>query len=70
MILELLYNKKHKCGRFVVENSFNILKKTFRKFFGKINLHVTFVPNVVEWFFMHHMNIIVCFAFPSCKCHV
>ncbi len=29
MILELLYNKKHKCGQFVVENSFDILKKTF-----------------------------------------
>jgi len=43
-IMELLYNKKHKCGRFVVENSFNILKKTFQELLGKINLHVTFVP--------------------------
>jgi hypothetical protein len=46
MILELLHNKKHKCGRFVVENSFSIFKKTFWKPLGKINLNVTFVPGV------------------------
>jgi len=46
MILKPLYNKKRKCGSFVLENSFNILKKTFQELLGKINLHVTFVPNV------------------------
>jgi hypothetical protein len=54
MIMELLYNKKHKCGRFVVENSFNILKKTFQEFFGKINLHVTFVSHVLTYYCLLH----------------
>ncbi len=31
----------------MVENSFNILKKTFRKLLLKTNLHVFFLPNVV-----------------------
>jgi hypothetical protein len=34
-ILELLYNKKHKCGRFIVGNSFYILKKTFESSLGR-----------------------------------
>jgi hypothetical protein len=54
MNLELLYNKKHKCGRFVVENSFSILKKTFQKLLEKINLHVTFVPNVSTCCLLHN----------------
>jgi hypothetical protein len=29
-ILKMLYNKKHKRGQSVVENSFGILKKTFK----------------------------------------
>jgi len=40
-ILELLYNKKHKKGRFIVENV-GILKKTFRKF-QMFEMHVTFI---------------------------
>jgi len=55
MILELLYNKKHKCGRFVVENFFNILKKTFQKLLGKINLHVTFVLDVFICCLLHNL---------------
>jgi hypothetical protein len=30
-ILELLYNRKHKQGRLIVENVFSNLKKTFRE---------------------------------------
>jgi len=55
MILELLYNKKRKCGSFVVEISFNILKKTFQELLGKINLHVTFVPNVFTYCSLHNL---------------
>jgi hypothetical protein len=55
MILELLYNKKCKCGSFVVENSFNILKKTFQELLGKINLHVTFVLNVFSCCSLHNL---------------
>jgi len=55
MILELLYNKKRKCGSFVIENSFSILKKTFQKLLGKINLHVTFVPNVFTCCSLHNL---------------
>jgi hypothetical protein len=35
-ILKLLYNRKHKKGRLVVENASGILNQTFRKFFKKI----------------------------------
>jgi hypothetical protein len=55
MILDLLYNKKHKCGRFVVENSFGIFKKTSQELLGKINLHVTFVPNVFTCCLLHNL---------------
>jgi hypothetical protein len=44
IILELLYNRKHKRGRWVVDNAFGILKKTFREFLTKTELHVFFVP--------------------------
>jgi hypothetical protein len=42
-ILELLYNKKHKHGRFIIENAFGILKKTYKKLLGKFELNVTFI---------------------------
>lgn len=43
--MELMYNKKHKKGCFVMENDFGILKKTFREFLTETKLHVSFVPN-------------------------
>jgi len=55
MILELLYNKKRKCGSFAIENSFNIFKKTFQELLGKRNLHVTFVPNVFTCCLLHNL---------------
>jgi hypothetical protein len=45
-VLELLYNCKHKRGRLVVENAFNILKQTFIELLKKIELHITIVLNV------------------------
>ncbi len=41
--LELLYNKKHKRGRWVLENFFGILKKIFKEFLIKTKLHVSFM---------------------------
>ena len=46
-VLEELYNRKHKCGRSVVENTFGILKQSFRELGKKSELHVTFLPDVV-----------------------
>jgi hypothetical protein len=45
-VLKLLYNMRHKREHSIVENAFGILKKTFREFFTKFELHVSFVPNV------------------------
>jgi hypothetical protein len=42
-ILELLYNKKNKYGRFVMENVFKILKNNCKFFFTKFDLPISFV---------------------------
>jgi len=44
-ILKLLYNRKHKRGKLVVENFLGILKKIFKEM-QKFDLHVTFLSNV------------------------
>jgi hypothetical protein len=41
-ILKLFYNKKHKSGKFVVENVFGILKKMFKEF-QRSKMRVTFI---------------------------
>ncbi len=46
-ILEVLLNKQLCRGRSVIENSFCILKKTFRKLLLKTNLHDLFLLDVV-----------------------
>jgi hypothetical protein len=46
IVLELLYNIRHKEGHSIVENTFGILKKPFREFLTKFGLHVSFLPNV------------------------
>jgi hypothetical protein len=47
-ILELLYNRKHKKGWYVVENAFGILKKTFKELMHKSDLSVTFLFNIFK----------------------
>jgi hypothetical protein len=56
-VLELLYNTRH--GHFIVDNAFGIIKKTFREFFTKFELHVYFVPNV--FIICCLLNNILCF---------
>jgi hypothetical protein len=47
MVLQMFFNKQLCQGRSVIENSFGILKKTFRKLLLKTNLHVVFILDVV-----------------------
>jgi hypothetical protein len=46
-ILETFYKKQLNQCRSVIENSFEILKKSFRKLLLKINLHILILPDVV-----------------------
>ena len=55
-VLECLFNKKLSRGRSVVKNAFGILKQSFRELLGTIDLHVTFIPDVVVcWCLLHNM---------------
>jgi hypothetical protein len=46
------------CAKVVVENSFDILKKTFKELLIKSNLNVLFLPNVVVCCCMLHNMIL------------
>jgi hypothetical protein len=46
-VLERMFNKKLSRGRSDVENAFGILKQSFRELLDTIDLHVTFVPDIV-----------------------
>jgi hypothetical protein len=46
-VLECLYNRRLSRGRSVVENAFGILKQSFKELLTIMDLHVTFVPDVV-----------------------
>jgi hypothetical protein len=48
-IFEVLFNQQQCRSRIVIENSFGILKKTFRKLLLKRNLHVLFLLDVVVY---------------------
>ncbi len=50
-ILELLYNRKHKRGKLVVENSFGKIFKEIQKF----DLHVTFLFDVCTCCLLHNL---------------
>lgn len=41
-----MYNRKHKCGRSIIENSLGTLKNNNRKLIGIYNLHITFILDV------------------------
>jgi len=45
-ITDALYNRNHRRGRSIVENSFTILKQTFQELLHKTKLAVSFVPDV------------------------
>jgi 5-carboxymethyl-2-hydroxymuconate isomerase len=45
-VLQLLYSHKHKKGRSIVDNVFDILKQTFRKLLEKTKLHIIIVLSV------------------------
>jgi hypothetical protein len=45
-VLQLLYNHKHKKGKSIVENAFDILKQTFKELLEKTKLHIIIVFNV------------------------
>ena len=46
-VLESLYNRKLRRGRVVVENAFGILKQSWRELLHKIELEVTYLPDVI-----------------------
>ena len=46
-IAEQLFNRRLRRGRCVVENTFGILKQTFKELLVKSQLHVTFMPDVI-----------------------
>ncbi len=55
-ILKFLYNKKHKRGQSVVQNSFGILKITLRELLRKSKLGVTFLLDVfISCCLLHHL---------------
>jgi len=56
--LEILYNKHLSKGRNVVENAFEILKKTFKELLVKSNLHTLFLPDVVTCCFLLYYMIL------------
>lgn len=46
-LADSLFNRRLSQGRAVVENSFGLLKQTFRELHQKSDLHVAFFPDVV-----------------------
>jgi len=46
-VAKILFNKKLNISRLVVENTFVLLKLSFRELNGKCNLHVSIVSDVV-----------------------
>jgi len=53
--LEVLYNKHLSKGRNVVENAFEILKKTFKELLVKSNLHTFFFLDVITCCLLYSM---------------
>jgi hypothetical protein len=54
LVLELLYDRKHKHGRSIMKSAFGSLKKTFKKIFCKIELDITLVLIVFTCCFFFH----------------
>jgi hypothetical protein len=64
-VLELLHNKKHKRGHLVMENVFNIPKKTFHELLAKFYFSVSFLLNVFTCcHLLHNLLIFHCFKNP------
>jgi len=58
IVLEALYNKKHKHGCLVVENAFKILEQTFCELLCKTKLHITLVFDMVTCYALLH-NLLI-----------
>jgi hypothetical protein len=50
-ILETLYNKQLNQCKSVIKNSFEILKKSFKKLLFKTKFHILILPDVVVCYF-------------------
>jgi hypothetical protein len=46
-VLESIYNKHLRAGRYVVENAFGILKQTWRELLIKSDQGMTFMPDLI-----------------------
>ena len=53
-LAEALFNKKLHRGQCVVENTFGLLKQTFRELLTKCDLHVAFLPDVILTYAILH----------------
>jgi hypothetical protein len=58
-LFEMLYNRKHKQVRFVIENVFGVLKKIFHELQRKIEMHINFAPNYITCCCLLH-NLLIC----------
>jgi len=58
-LFEMLYNRKQKQVRSIVENAFGILKKIFHELQGKIEMHINFAPDYITCCCLLH-NLLIC----------
>lgn len=47
-VLESLFNRRLRTGRCVEENAFGVLKQTWQELLTKLDLHIVFIPDVMN----------------------